>query len=142
MAGTFDELVSFLSEENHLILPIWEVLSEEHAFDLGTGVVTADYIGETNIMSQSAHHIRLAKADKNWEMWISNNPKRPVPLMIRGATPENGGSHYQAMFYDWSFKPTAKRRKFFFRPGAKDIKVDWETFKTRAIQGGELEFTE
>lgn len=140
--GSFDELVEFLSEENHLILPIWELLSEEHASDLGTGVTKAEYIGETKIMGLGAHHLKLSKPGREWEMWISNVPKRPVPLMIRGHTPENGGSHYQAMFYDWSFKPTAKRREFFFRPGAKDIKMDWETFKTRAIQGGELEFTE
>ena len=42
--GSFDELVEFLSEENHLILPIWELLSEEHAADLVTGVTKAEYI--------------------------------------------------------------------------------------------------
>ncbi len=138
ITGSFDELVGALSKENNLTLPVWELLSEDVSSELVVGVTKAEYLGVTKIMGQDAHHLKLFKPEREWEMWISNDAKRPVPLMIIGFTPENGGSHYQAMFYEWSFKPVVNRRKFVFRSGAKDLRVDWDTFKKRSIQGGEF----
>ena len=133
--GAFDELVSNLSTDEHLTLPVWELLSDNASAEMVAGLSEAKSVGRTQIMGQDAYHVKLAKPDREWEMWVSSNPKRPVPLMIIGKTPENGGSHYQAMFYDWKFKQETKRRKFIFRPKIKDLKSDWETFQTRFTKG-------
>lgn len=137
--GSFDQLVTSLSMDQKITLPVWELFSSETSGDLTSGLIKAQYIGMTQVMGETAHHLKLAKPDRKWEMWVSANESRPVPLMIIGQTTQNGGSHYQAMFYDWNFQPTAKKNRFVFKPHLKDFKTDWDSFNYQSVPDDKLD---
>ncbi len=124
--GTLEELVERLRGEYDVILPIWEMLSKTSSDDLLRETKAAAYLGTTLIAGREAHHLAFADYDQDWQVWISTDESKPLPLMIVGTNPyKQGWPQYRAYFTDWDLEPEIIEGQFSFVPDEDDIRVSW-----------------
>ena len=124
--GTFEELVARLRVEYGVILPIWEMLSKTSSDDLLRETEAAAYLGTTLFAGREAHHLAFADYDQDWQVWISTDEDKPLPLMIVGTNPyEQGWPQYRAYFTDWNLEPEIVEGQFTLVPDEDDIRVSW-----------------
>ncbi len=119
-------LIETLRNEYDLALPIWELLTPKSREELLDGVEAAAYLGTTLFAGREAHHLAFAEYERDWQIWISTDPDRPVPLLIVGTDPySQGWPQYRAYFTDWDFAPDVAEGRFTFSPEAEDVQVSW-----------------
>lgn len=142
MTGSFDEVVAKLQSDHGLTLPVWELLSANVTQDLSEDVSWAKSLGTTRIMGQWAHHLSFSEADQDWEIWISTDEKRPVPLMMTGRYKDDTSTRYQAIFHEWDFSPRIKSSSFRFKPKSGVEKIEFSTLRNAPTAGGDFEASE
>lgn len=115
VTGDFGALVSELETTYAFSLPLAELFDQSGAVDGFAAATDAVYVGEVLFGSEPAHHLAFRSYSGDWEMWISADEARPVPLMMTGSTPyEHGWPKFQAIFYDWDFEAEAEKGVFAF----------------------------
>ncbi len=139
MTGSFDEVVAKLQSEHGLTLPVWELLSENITADLTEDVSWSKYLGTTRIMDQWAHHLWFSEAEQDWEIWISANEDRPVPLMMTGRYKDDNATRYQAIFHYWNFDQKIDSNTFQFKPKPDAQKIEFSTLRNAVSAGGDFE---
>ena len=138
MSGSFDEVVSKLQSEHGLTLPVWELLSANITQDLSEDITWAKHLGMTRIMDQWAHHLSFSEAGQNWEVWVSSDEDKPVPLMMTGRYKDENATRYQAIFHRWDFKPKTKQSSFQFKTSPKSEKIEFATLRNAETAGDDF----
>lgn len=124
--GPFEALVDRLRAEYDLTLPIWTVMANTAPDILLGDAEQVAYLGLTRINGQTAHHIALSNYDEDWQVWVSDDPELPVPLMIVGTNPyEQGWPQYRAYLANWDFAPEIAEDRFVFMPGEETERMSW-----------------
>lgn len=124
--GSFEALVDRLRTEYDVVLPIWTVMARTTRSQLVEDAERAAYLGMTRINGRAAHHIALSNYDEDWQVWVADDPDRPVPLMIVGTNPyEQGWPQYRAYFANWDFAPEIAEDRFTFVPGDDSERMAW-----------------
>lgn len=129
-AGDFDTLVDELRERFSLVLPLWSIMSAASADEFFDDVERATYLGTTLINGREAHHIAMSEYDEDFQVWVSTDEERPVPLMVVGTSPyKQGWPGYHAYLYDWVFDPEMPEGFFTFAPDDNDIEIGFANIK-------------
>jgi len=127
-SGTLDDAFGYYMDKLEMPLPLAELFSEHHPFDLSKDIISAAYIGGAIINGINTDNLAFQTEDIDIQIWISTGDK-PLPQRIvityRDAP---GPPQYRAQFKDWnlspkidtkifSFKPPEGSEKIFFSPG-------------------------
>lgn len=125
--GDFAALVAELESTYDFPLPMAELFDQSGAAAGIAAATDAVYVGEVLFGFEAAHHLAFRGHSGDWEMWISTNQARPVPLMMTGSTPhQHGWPKFQAIFYDWDFEPVTEDGVFAFTSpeGFEEIELE------------------
>lgn len=124
--GSFEALVDRLRAEYDVTLPIWTVMANTARTQLLEDAEQSAYLGLTRVNGQAAHHIALSNYDEDWQVWIADDPERPVPLLIVGTDPyQQGWPQYRAYLANWDFAPEIAEDRFTFFPGTDTERMAW-----------------
>lgn len=100
--GTFEELVEAARKNTDLELPLWTMLTADLPERLTGGVSAAAYLETTKIVGREVHHISFVGGDTDWQVWVSTDAERPVPLMMVGTrTDQQGWPQFRVNMMDW-----------------------------------------
>lgn len=123
-SGDFDSLVTAVREKTGSILPMWSMFSENLPDDLMTDVQAAAYLGTTLLAGQSAHHVIFVQEDEDWQIWISTDEDRPLPLMLVGTEKSKEGQpQYRVFMTDWNLEPDTDAAQFTYEPDENAVKL-------------------
>ena len=133
--GSFDTAVETAREQAGLVLPVWQIMSAS-ARDFLAEVEAARYLGVTRVNGQEAHHLAFSEYDRDFQMWISTDAERPLPLMVVGTDPyTQGWPQYHAFFYDWDLAPEIGPDAFTFTPANGAAKIGFSTLSADPSSG-------
>ena len=119
VVGDFSDLVSTLIEKYDLSLPMADVFDPAGSQEAMEQLTEAQYLGEVLFGNEVVHHVSFRRFDGDWQIWISANPDRPVPVMIVGTDPySQGWPQFQAVFYDWTLNTQIDEDAFQFKAPA------------------------
>lgn len=120
----FEALVAAAIERAATPVPLWWIMSRTLPEGLLDEVEGAAYLGVVRLAGAEAHHLAFTEYDEDWQVWISTDPERPVPLMMVGTeTHKQGWPQYTAYMTNWSFEPAAQDGAFTFVPAEDDVSV-------------------
>lgn len=122
--GGFEKLLVAARERANTDLPLWSVMSETLGENAASNIEGAAYLGTTMIAGDEVHHLAFSEYDEDWQIWISTDPERPVPLMIIGTDPyRQGWPQYRAHLMNWQFDVEAPEGGFAYAPGEDEVSV-------------------
>ena len=123
--GSFEELAEAVRERTDAVLPMWSIMSRELPERFTEGAEGVDYLGLTLISGQPAHHVAFAGDDgEDWQIWISADPGRPVPVMVVITdTTVQGWPQSRVLITDWRLSVAADPGRFSFIPDADDVRL-------------------
>ena len=138
--GGFEALLAAARERLDMPLPLWSLMSETLGQNAVENVLGAAYLGTTLMRGQEVHHLAFTEYDEDWQIWISTDPERPVPLMIVGTDPyQQGWPQYRALLMDWSFDIDTPDGGFTYVPHELDVSVSMPALvpdaREKAISG-------
>ena len=113
--GSFREMVDTLRDDYAFSIPMADVFDPSGADGALEQLTEAEYLGEVLFGDQVVHHVAFRRYEGDWQIWISTDSERPVPLMIVGTDPYSlGWPQFQALLYDWSFDLEMSASEFEF----------------------------
>ena len=121
--GTIDAAIDDLNKRFGIAVPIGQLMRSNFLASVMDRVVAAGYIGLAKVRGKEAHHLALASADLDWQVWVAAGNK-PVPLLIIGTVKnEKHWPQYRAWLTNWKTGQTVFERSFRFKPpkGAEKI---------------------
>lgn len=121
--GTIDAAIDDLNKRFGVAVPIGQLMRSNIFALVMDRVVAAGYISLTKVRGKEAHHLALASADLDWQVWVATGDK-PVPLLIVGTVKnEKHWPQYRAWLTNWKTGQTVFEKAFRFRPpkGAEKI---------------------
>lgn len=134
--GTYEELVEAVRENTRLILPLWTLLTNDLTDRLLTEVDAAAYLGTTLLAGDQVHHIAFSSYNQDWQIWISTDEERPIPLMIIGtASHEQGWPQFRLNLMDWDLAPQIDSSQFSFEPGEGMTRITMPFMPTAELEG-------
>jgi len=125
--------------DHGLTLPVWEMMSTNLSDDMLGDVTGGANLGLTRVMGQWAYHLSFTEPEQDWEIWISADDEKPLPLMMAGRYNDEAKTQYQALFHKWSFKPRRKRSTFKLKRKPTERKIPFATLKAAQSPGGDFE---
>jgi hypothetical protein len=122
--GSIDDTIVYFVRDLKMRLPLAPMLMAHLPEELQSRVQSIDYVEQTEMMGQSAHHIvARTSANVDFQVWIADG-KRPLPLRIVLTYPKaDGQPQFWAEFTKWNLSPRFGKAAFTFKPpaGAKKI---------------------
>lgn len=135
--GSFEDLVEAARARTGTVVPLWSLMSRRLPERLFEEMDGASYIGSTLVAGQPAHHLAFATYEEDWQIWISTDAERPVPLMIVGTEiHRQGWPQYRAYLTDWDFAPEIAEGAFVHAPDEDDLPVAMPTLVGHRNGGG------
>jgi hypothetical protein len=136
-AGGYDALVQAIRDKTGTVLPLWSMLSDKLPERLLQGVKAAAYHGTTLVAGREAHHLSFVGKDEDWQLWISTDAARPLPLMLVGVERTRRGSPvYRAYLSDWNDAPAVDPERFRFASPADFTRLSLPVPARTAGAGG------
>lgn len=138
----FEALLDAVRERTSTQIPLWTLMSETLGQNAVTDIEGAAYMGTTLILGQEAHHLAFSEHDEDWQIWISTDPDRPVPLMIIGTDPyQQGWPQYRIQLSNWAFDVDVSEGLFTYTPDELDVAVTMPALvsseREKAVLGAE-----
>ena len=127
--GTFDQLVDKARQNTDLELPLWTMLTDDLPERLTRGVSAAAYLEMTSIAGREVHHIAFVGGYTDWQVWISTDSDRPVPLMMVGTrTDQQGWPQFRVNLMDWETELEIADEDITFTPDEGMMRIAMPTF--------------
>ncbi|MEM1276272.1 MAG: DUF2092 domain-containing protein [Pseudomonadota bacterium] len=132
VSGDFDTMVEAAREQAGLILPVWQVMSAK-ASEFLADIEAASYLGTTLVNGREAHHLAFSEYSRDFQVWVSTDADRPVPLIFVETDPyTQGWPQYHAFLYDWNLEPEIASDSFQFAPADGVAKIGFSTLSVDA----------
>jgi len=122
--GNIDQAFDYYMDELDMPLPLAELFSKDHPFDLKKDVKSSKYLGNSTINGVSCNDLAFRSEDIDMQIWISQQ-KNPLPQrFVITYTDSPGKPQYRAQFKNWDLSPNLPDSLFEFKPpeGAEKIK--------------------
>lgn len=133
--GGFDALVKAVRERSGTILPLWSMMSENLPKEFLSTVESGADLGTTLVAGQEAYHLAFSENSEDWQVWISTDESKPLPLMLVGTDKtKQGWPQYRVYMMDWNLSPDEDPSQFTFRPEDNDVRVTFPL--SEAASGG------
>lgn len=101
---TVDDGILYFIRDLQMRLPLAPLFTTWFPTELEARLRSADYVEETGVFDQPAHHVAARTAAVDVQVWIAAG-EQPVPLRIVLTYPEAGQPQYWAQFSGWNFAP-------------------------------------
>jgi len=101
---TVDDGVLYFLRDLHMRLPLAPLFTTWFPAEIEARLLSVDYVEETGVLGQRAHHIAARTATVDFQAWIADG-KQPLPLRVVLTYPDAGQPQYWAQFSDWNLKP-------------------------------------
>lgn len=121
--GNIDDTIVYFVRDLKMRLPLSPLFMSRLPEELQRRVQSIDYVEQTEIMGEAAHHIVARTGNVDFQVWIADG-KRPLPLRIVLTYPKaDGQPQFWAEFSKWNLSPRIGKAAFEFMPpaGAKKI---------------------
>jgi hypothetical protein len=123
--GDIDATVVYFVRDLKMRLPMAPLLMSHLPEELERRLKSIDYVEQTDILGEPAHHIAARTANVDFQVWIAADSKRPLPLRIVLTYPQaDAQPQFWAQFSQWNLTPQLEKTAFEFTPpsDAKQIK--------------------
>ena len=122
--GDIDQAFDYYMDELDMPLPLAELFSKDHPFNLKKDIKSSTYLGSSTINGVSCDDIAYRTEDIDLQVWIAQQ-KNPLPqrfVITYNSSP--GKPQYRAQFKNWDLSPNVPDSLFEFKPpeGAEKIK--------------------
>jgi len=118
--GNLDQAFDYYMDELDMPMPLAELFSEKHPFDINKSVISSMYVGESKINGFACDDVAFRTEEIDLQVWIEQG-KKPLPQRFIITYKESPGSpQYRAQFSDWNLSPKLPDSLFEFKP-PKDV---------------------
>ena len=118
--GNLDQAFDYYMDKLDMPMPLAELFSEKHPFDINKSVISSMNVGESKINGFACNDLAFRTKEVDLQVWIEQG-KRPLPQrMIITYKGSPGNPQYRARFSDWNLSPKLKDSLFEFKP-PKDV---------------------
>lgn len=125
-AGGFEALVGEVSDKLATPIPLWSLMTASLPGEILKGIDGAAYLGITRVGGRETHHLAFSDYEEDWQVWISTEPGRPLPLMIVRTDPyQQGWPQYRAYLMNWNLAPAHAAGDFTYVPPDGSIRVSF-----------------
>ena len=125
--GNLDQAFDYYMDELDMPMPLAELFSEKHPFDINKSVISSMYVGESKINGFACDDLAFRTQEVDLQVWIEQG-KKPLPQrMIITYKESPGNPQYRARFSDWNLSPKLKDSLFEFKPPKDAEKIQFST---------------
>ncbi len=125
--GDLDEAFDYFVEKLNMPLPLTELFSVKHPFDLKTDVISSMYLGESTINGVNCNEFAFRFPETDLQIWITEG-SQPLPERIVITYKDSPGQpQYKAQFSNWDLVSEMPDRLFNFDPPADSRKIIFAT---------------
>jgi hypothetical protein len=134
-AGTIDDAVVFFLRDLGMRLPLAVMMMNTFPAELERRVTSVDYVESTGILGVPAHHLSARTEDVDFQVWVSADGKKPLPLrVVLTYKTKEGHPQFWADFSDWNLAPKVTDATFAFTAPTGARKIPFLTeFKQAAV---------
>ncbi len=123
--GNLDQAFDYYMDELDMPMPLAELFSEKHPFDINKSVISSMYVGESKINGFACDDLAFRTQEVDLQVWIEQG-KKPLPQRMIITYKESPGSpQYRARFSDWNLSPKLKDSLFEFKPPKDAEKIQF-----------------
>jgi hypothetical protein len=122
--GSLDDAIVYFVRDLGMRLPAAAMLTTRFPKELASAVKSVDYVEYTTLLPRPAHHIAGRTNALDFQVWISDDEGRPLPMrMILTYANQPGRPQFRAQFIDWKLQVPTDAATFSFTPpdGARQI---------------------
>ena len=125
--GDLDQAFDYFVEKLNMPLPLTELFSEKHPFDLKTDVESSMYLGEATVNGVDCNEFAYRFPETDLQIWIKEGDQ-PLPVRIVITYKNSPGQpQYKAQFSDWDLTSVMPDRLFKFSPPTDSRKIIFAT---------------
>jgi len=131
--GDLDQAFDYFVEKLNMPLPLTELFSVKHPFDLKTDLTFSSYLGESTINGVDCQEFTFRFPETDLQIWIRDG-KQPLPERIVITYKDSPGQpQYKAQFSNWDLTSEMPDQLFIFKPPENSRKI---IFATRSENTG------
>jgi len=135
---TIDAMIDFAREKLGLEAPGADLLYSNSYEVLMEDVVSATYLGKTEVHGMPCHHLVFKGHETDWQIWISAG-EEPLPLRwVVTSNKVKGTPDFRVELSQWNLTPKLDASAFQLTPpsGAKRVEFANTGFKAESKQSG------
>ena len=122
--GSLDDAIVYFVRDLGMQLPAAAMLTTRFPKELASAVKSVDYVEYTTLLPGPAHHIAGRTDALDFQVWISDEEGRPLPMrMIFTYVNQPGRPQFRAEPLEWKLQVPTDAATFTFTPpdGARQI---------------------
>jgi len=123
--GNIDQAFDYYMDVLHMPLPLAELFSKDHPFDLKQEITSSTYLGNSTVNGISCDDLAYRTDDIDMQIWIEKQ-KNPLPqrfVLTYNNSP--GKPQYRAQFKNWDLSPKVPDSLFKFKPPKDAEKIQF-----------------
>lgn len=127
--GNIDQAFDYYMDELDMPLPLAELFSKDHPFDLKKDIKSSTYLGNSTINGVSCDDLAYRSEDIDFQVWIAEQ-KDPLPqrfVITYNNSP--GKPQYRAQFNNWDLSTKIPDSLFEFKPPEDAEKIQFVPIK-------------
>lgn len=133
--GTLDQAFDYFVEKLNMPLPLTELFSEKHPFDIKTDVKSSMYLGVSTIDGVDCNEFAFRFPQTDLQIWIKEGDQ-PLPVrMVITYKDSPGQPQYKAQFSSWDFTSELPDQLFEFTAPKDSRKIIFATRSTNNNKG-------
>ncbi|MEM1368372.1 MAG: DUF2092 domain-containing protein [Cyanobacteria bacterium P01_H01_bin.15] len=138
LPGTTDELITLINERLGVDIPLSNLFLSDPYAEVAPQIQESRFIGTSLVLGQPTYHLLFVSEDVDWQVWIAQDPERPVFLKLL-ITYKNlpNSPQYTALFRDWDFETPIDDETFTFEAAPGVGQVDFLPINRPLSLGGE-----
>ena len=122
-AGNLDQAFDYFVDKLQMPLPLTELFSVKHPFDLKTAVQSSKYIGESTLNGEECDEFAYRFPDTDLQIWIKAGDQ-PLPVrMVITYKDSPGQPQYKVQFSNWDLSSVLPDKLFKFVPPEGSRKI-------------------
>ena len=133
--GDLDQAFDYFVEKLNMPLPLTELFSERHPFDLKANIESSMYLGEATLNGVDCNEFTFRFPETDLQIWIKEGDQ-PLPVrMVITYKKSPGKPQYQAQFSEWDLTSVMPDRLFKFNPPTDSRKIIFATHSGKKNKG-------
>lgn len=121
--GDLDQAFDYFVDKLNMPLPLTELFSVKHPFDLKTDVLSSEYLGESTLNGVDCDEFAYRFPDTDLQIWIKAGDQ-PLPQRVVITYRDSPGQpQYKAQFSNWDLTSILPDKLFKFVPPEGSRKI-------------------
>jgi len=123
---SIDKAIEVITTKYNFSAPLSDFALDDPYQEVIDNVESGFYVGMDNIGGILCHHLAFSQPGIDWQIWIQDNPKRPLPrkvVITYNDFPK--APQYTAYLHGWNMSPILSDDLFTFNAPEKAVKIDF-----------------